>query len=194
LRTSSSEAPAALLARPPATDLPRPTAAQTPAVASGAPPGRSLSRGLVWALSMLGLDVVEWIVLYEIVYVDQASLTSEPGGFLYAYFIVATVCMVVQVVGVVLVAFGAYRLGGVLQIASSVVHVPKGEGLIGVIGGVKAYRYPRLAAERARAAELEVAGGHAEPVPTDSPATPAQDTGATAAPTEGPPDRPALRP
>ena len=45
---------------------------------------------------------------------------------------------------------GRYRAGGTLQIIAALVHVPKVEGLIGVVGGVKALGYPA-----ARAAEDE---------------------------------------
>ena len=40
-----------------------------------------------------------------------------------------------------------YRTGGILQILSSSLHVPKGDGLVGMVGGVKAYRYPRYVTE-----------------------------------------------
>jgi hypothetical protein len=59
-----------------------------------------------------------------------------------------------QIVGTVLVTKGRYREGGIIQIVSNVVHLPKGDGLIGLIGGIKAYKYPEiLAAQQAATAK-----------------------------------------
>jgi hypothetical protein len=49
--------------------------------------------------------------------------------------------MLGQVAGIVLVLRGQYRLGGLVQIVSSAIHVLKGEGFIGVIGGMRARAY-----------------------------------------------------
>jgi hypothetical protein len=107
------------------------------------------SKGLVWALSMLGLDLVEFLVLLEVVFSDfQLNAWASDSSFIRPYFYLSTLSFVVQLLGVALVAVGWCRLGGILQIISSSVHVPKGEGVIGVIGGIQAYRYPaRLAKE-----------------------------------------------
>jgi len=102
-----------------------------------------MSKGLVWAISMLGLDFVELLALLEIMFSDlDRTVWASVSSFLEFYFYLAVASFVVQLAGILLVAAGWCRLGGVLQIASSAFHVPKGEGIIGVIGGVKAYRYP----------------------------------------------------
>jgi MFS superfamily sulfate permease-like transporter len=107
----------------------------------------NFSKGLAWALSMLGLDLVELLVLSEIVFSDfHRNAWASTTGFIWPYFYLSTASFVVQLVGVVLVAVGWFRLGGILQIVSSSIHVPKGEGVIGVIGGVQAYRYSSQAA------------------------------------------------
>ena len=100
-----------------------------------------ISRGLSWALSMLGLDFLEWTALVHIVFVELEA-SHLHGSLIRLYFWVVTVSMLVQILGAALVYFGWYRLGGILQIVSSSIHVFKGEGIIGVVGGVKAYRYP----------------------------------------------------
>ena len=112
------------------------------------------SKGFAWALSMFGLDLVEFLALLEVMFLDSHRGPSFSGrGFIGIYFWISTVSLVLQLVGVLLVAKGFYRLGGVVQIVSSSIHVPKGEGVIGVIGGLKAYRYPQaLAAQTAAAA------------------------------------------
>ena len=109
-----------------------------------------LSKGLGWALSMLGLDLIELLVLLEIVFSDfHRNAWASNTSLIWPYFYLSTISFFVQLAGVVLVAVGWSRLGGVLQIVSSSFHVPKGEGVIGVIGGIQAYRYPaRLAAEQ----------------------------------------------
>ncbi len=54
-----------------------------------------------------------------------------------------------QFVGILLVAAGRYRVGGALQVAASGLHALDLIGIIGVVGGIKAYRYPqRLAVSR----------------------------------------------
>ena len=100
---------------------------------------------------MLGLDFVEWIGLIHIIFIDLQK-NHLTGQLVKLYFWVVTVSLVVQLLGTLLAALGWYRVGGVLQIASSSIHVVKGEGLIGVIGGLKAYRYPSLLPQQAGAA------------------------------------------
>jgi len=108
----------------------------------------NFSKGLAWALSMLGLDFVELLVLSEIVFSDfHRNAWASTTSFIWPYFYLSTASFIVQLVGIVFVAVGWFRLGGVLQIISSSFHVPKGEGVIGVIGGVQAYRYSPQPAE-----------------------------------------------
>ena len=113
-----------------------------------------VSKGLVWAIGMLGLDFVELCALLEIRFSDFDRATwPSVSSFFRLYFYLSVSSFVVQLAGVVLVAVGWFRLGGILQIASSVFHVPKGEGIIGVIGGLKAYRYPTQAVQPQAAGE-----------------------------------------
>ena len=108
------------------------------------------SKGLAWALSMFGLDMVELLVLIEVVFFDlrRSPLPSASSlTFIQLYFLLAVLSCALQLVGVVFVATGWFRLGGALQIVASAFHVPKGEGIIGVIGGLQAYRYPALASQ-----------------------------------------------
>jgi hypothetical protein len=46
-----------------------------------------------------------------------------------------------QLIGVVLVALGRYRTGGVMQICASALHVIELFGIIGILGGLRAYHY-----------------------------------------------------
>jgi len=105
-----------------------------------------LIAGLRWAFSQLGLDVVELAALLHIMVYDRAhSVVAHDGRFdffeLYLTIIIA--CCVLQFLGIFLVNVKYYRLGGIVQILASAPNVVKGEGLIGVIGGIKAYNYPR---------------------------------------------------
>ena len=51
-----------------------------------------------------------------------------------------------QFAGILLVTAGHYRVGGVLQIVAGAVHALDLIGVIGIFGGLAAYRYPeRLA-------------------------------------------------
>ena len=72
-----------------------------------------------------------------------------------------------QFVGILLVAAGRYRVGGVVQIVASAVHTFDLIGLIGVAGGIKAYRYSeRLAISRPgapSARETSIEQVHASP-------------------------------
>jgi hypothetical protein len=99
-------------------------------------------------MSMLGLDMVELVALSEAEFWDffEHPELSVSIAFKVYYFLVV-LSFVVQLLGIVLVAVGWYRFGGALQIASSALHVPKLEGVVGIIGGVKAWRYPAALAE-----------------------------------------------
>lgn len=105
-----------------------------------------VSRGLAWAVSMLGLDFLEWMALFHIVFIELDA-NHLSGSLIRIYFWITSASLLVQTAGAVLVVFGWYRLGGILQIVSSSIHVFKGEGIIGVVGGVKAYRYPSRATQ-----------------------------------------------
>ena len=101
-----------------------------------------LTAGLGWAYAMLGLEMVEWLALIHIRFMDlPLGMVPEGSGFFELYFAVATFCLACQWAGTVLVWKRWYRTGGVLQILSSLLHVPKGEGLIGLVGGIKALRH-----------------------------------------------------
>jgi hypothetical protein len=67
---------------------------------------------------------------------------SRVSRYVLYYFGVKVLVCVMHAVGMVLVAGGRYRLGGVLQMVAGVVHVPELVGLLGVMGGLAAYRYP----------------------------------------------------
>lgn len=106
---------------------------------SGPPSG---SNGLVWALISFALDLIEIVVLVEILFFDRPAFNGETGtGILHVYFAIMVAATVGQGSGVLLVTRGWYRLGGALQITSSAIQVFKIDGIIGVVGGVKAWRY-----------------------------------------------------
>ena len=69
--------------------------------------------------------------------------------FRYAgvYLGLVALTALLQAAGIFLVVKGRYRVGGALQIAASCLHVLKGEGLIGVVGGLKARAHGRADAE-----------------------------------------------
>jgi hypothetical protein len=91
---------------------------------------------LRWAYVMLLLEALELLVVGEVAFFDRTSR----GGFgaVEIYFSLVAATLLGQVVGIALVLRGRYRLGGLVQIVSSAMHVLKGEGLIGVIGGMRA--------------------------------------------------------
>lgn len=101
------------------------------------------ATGIRWALAMFGLDLIECLALIHVLTFDMGRMGLPRGGleFLEVYFLFVFVSMVAQFAGILMVRWGWYRTGGIVQILSSLLHVPKGEGLIGVIGGLKAYRF-----------------------------------------------------
>lgn len=108
-------------------------------------PGASApSTGLAWALVSLALDIMEVLVLVEVIFFDKARIgaVDDGLGFLEIYFIITLAAAVGQGLGVLLVARGLYRVGGMLQIVSSSTQVIKLDGIVGVVGGIKAWRYP----------------------------------------------------
>jgi len=92
---------------------------------------------------MLVLQLAESLVLMEVIFHDRprTGLDSE-WGLLDLYFAAIIATVTLQSLGILLVWLGRYRAGGVLQIIASAPHVVKLEGLIGIIGGLLAYRYP----------------------------------------------------
>jgi hypothetical protein len=104
-------------------------------VVSGTP-----SKGYAWSGAMLALMILEALALGEGLLRDSSpGWTGLMNSWLGIYLMVHAIETIVLVFGIVLVAAGRYRIGGILQIASSAVHVPT--GVIGVVGGLKAYRY-----------------------------------------------------
>ena len=90
---------------------------------------------------MLALIVIECLALTEIVFFDRASWSSG-SSFVGPYYVICVGTLVLQVAGMMLVGAGRYRLGGVLQMVASSIHLVKVEGMIGIVGGIQAYRYP----------------------------------------------------
>ncbi len=105
------------------------------------------SAGLGFASVMLGLEAAECLVLAEVVFFDRPR-SGLGSGFdvieLYFFLVIAT--LVGQIAGILLVRAGRFRAGAIVQIASSLLHVPKGEGLIGIFGGLRALEAARAAA------------------------------------------------
>jgi len=99
------------------------------------------SPGLTWASAMLALEVLECLVVGEVMFFDRAP--GSGFGAIGLYFCAVLATVVGQVAGILLVLRGQYRVGGLVQIVSSGIHVLKGEGLIGVIGGMRARAYAR---------------------------------------------------
>jgi hypothetical protein len=103
--------------------------------------------GLPWAAVMLALQAAESLVLMEVIFHDRPRTGLDSGwGLLELYFAAIVSTVVVQSLGILLVWLGRYRAGGVLQIIASAPHVVKLEGLIGIVGGLLAYRYPDVQA------------------------------------------------
>jgi len=105
--------------------------------------------GLRWAFGMLGLDTFELVGLAHVVLVDRAPgrLVDGTADGVEIYLALIIVTLLLQILGIVLVHFRWYRTGGMLQIVSSAPHVVKGEGVIGIIGGVNAWKYARRSRE-----------------------------------------------
>lgn len=99
------------------------------------------SPGLTWAYAMLVLELLECLVVGEVVFFDRAR--GSGFGAIGLYFCVVLATAAGQVLGILLVRRGRYRVGGLVQIVSSAIHVLKGEGLIGVIGGMRARAFAR---------------------------------------------------
>jgi len=99
--------------------------------------------GLGWAFAMLALQLGEALVLCEVVFSDRpaSGLEGGRGSLLPVYFAIVVLTALLQMLGIALVIRGHNRLGGVLQIISSAPHALKIEGLVGIIGGSKAWQH-----------------------------------------------------
>ena len=86
------------------------------------------AKGLVMAVAMLVVQLLA-IVLY-------AQQAPEVAVFMALF-------AVLQLVGIFLTSFGAYRAGGVVQIVASALFVPI--GILGIVGGMRSWRYPEEA-------------------------------------------------
>jgi hypothetical protein len=117
---------------------------------------KTASKGYPWSIAMLALMIFEALALIEGLMRDSTSGWADlAASWLGIYLVVHATETVLLAAGILLVAAGRYRVGGVLQIACSAVHVPT--GVIGVVGGLKAYRYP----DRRRVESTETRGSEA---------------------------------
>ncbi|HUO85227.1 MAG TPA: hypothetical protein VM534_08950 [Thermoanaerobaculia bacterium] len=113
--------------------------------------------GLRWALVMATLQLLETLVLMEIVFSDEPHSGLRTGqSLVHAYFGVVATSFLVQLTGIILVVNRRYRLGGALQIFASCFHLLKIEGVIGIIGGVKAWKFTGTGSEPSVSGEIEV--------------------------------------
>lgn len=116
------------------------------------------SNGLVWGIFSFVLDLVEIMVLIEIIFFDQARTGLQGSfNFLEIYFVVTLLATIGQGIGVVMVAKGWYRSGGIFQIVSSALQVIKIDGIFGVVGGIKAYQLARFLEMQEDGGELRLA-------------------------------------
>ncbi len=107
-------------------------------------PREQVAAGLPWAIASLVLDVIEVMVLTEIIFFDKPRSQIGSGvGFLEYYFAFTVAGTLGQALGVLLVTRNWFISGGILQIVSSATQVVKIDGIVGVIGGIKAYQYGR---------------------------------------------------
>ena len=103
------------------------------------------SRGLAFSITMLVFMLIEIGVLADIErqYINTMMLFFFTGlGFL----------ALLQFAGILLVTANHYRVGGVIQLIASAVHALDLIGLIGIFGGLAAYRYPERLAKLDRGA------------------------------------------
>lgn len=114
--------------------------------------------GIRWALAMLFLQVAEVLGLSEVIFSDrpQNGLPHQ-FGMIEIYYTAVIVTVLLQATGILLARQRRYRLGGALQIAASSLHLFKVEGLIGIIGGLRAWKYQGPAPDRLQSAPLEQA-------------------------------------
>ena len=101
------------------------------------------SKGFKFSIPMLLIMLLEIMVLVDV----SPQHINTP---VLIFFAIEIATFLVQLAGILLVAAGSYRVGGILQIAASAIHVLDVTGIIGIIGGMKAYRYPEHLAELER--------------------------------------------
>lgn len=86
---------------------------------------------------MLVVMVFEFLVLF-----DMRPATNEFKSIgttvFFGYLLMAAL---VQLIGLLLVKAGHYKAGGALQIIASAGHIIDLIGIIGIYGGLKAYRF-----------------------------------------------------
>jgi len=99
--------------------------------------------GLTWAFASLFLDIIEVLVLSEIIFFDSfRSGLGQGWGLLEYYLMVMIGATIGQAIGIYMVSkLHWYRIGGIFQIVASSTQLIKVDGIIGVIGGLKAWRY-----------------------------------------------------
>ena len=93
-------------------------------------------------MTMFGLMFIEALVLIDAFAREEERAAIMQNAILHTYVYVSLASVVVQLIGIILVEKKWYRLGGILQIAASTVHIWEVEGIIGIIGGLDAYHYP----------------------------------------------------
>jgi hypothetical protein len=111
------------------------------------------SNGFWWAMTMFGLMFIEALVLIDAFAREEERVAIMQNAILHTYVYVSLASVIVQLIGIILVEKRWYRLGGILQIAASTIHIWEVEGIIGIIGGLDAYHYP--ASQKEATLELE---------------------------------------
>jgi len=98
-----------------------------------------LSRGFNWSIPMFFVMIFDWVG-------GIVNLTPPKGPPVdmgtEIYLLLLLIACFLQMLGIILVALQKYKVGGIIQIVASVIHVPV--GVIGIIGGTKAYRFADL--------------------------------------------------
>jgi hypothetical protein len=90
---------------------------------------------------MLVMMVTEAMVLVEVIFWDRPASGIQPHfGGVEIYFALVIATVLLQAAGILLVRQSRYRAGGAMQIAASALHLLKIEGLIGIIGGLRAWK------------------------------------------------------
>ncbi len=103
----------------------------------------NVSKGVGFSIAMLIIMILEFMVLLDIHPEDWGQFSVGK----MAFFIYLVVAATIQVTGMFLVSKGSYKTGGVLQIVASGAHLLDLVGIIGILGGLAAYRYPERVAE-----------------------------------------------
>lgn len=119
------------------------TAPETISIESTVDTPSNKAIGLPWAFASLFLDIIEVLVLSEIIFFDSfRSGLGQGWGLLEYYLMVMIGATIGQAIGIYMVSkLHWYRVGGIFQIIASSTQLIKVDGIIGVIGGLKAWRY-----------------------------------------------------